>query len=714
MRISHVLLRNICQHRQREFDLSPGLNVFLGHNGSGKSNALKAIYAAVTNDWRRNAGPKETNIYQLAAANEPSAVEVTFEHHGAEYRVTRDLPTGQALKIPGETKMITRDALVNQQLMQILGVTPEILDNYIFVDQWAMFDFLTATDTERAKAFARLFGTLAAEEAWKTLGDKLNTIEVPQILADLEGQRDGLQQAQVRIDTLSQQLSRYANLPERPDSNSVDRQAVRDAHRRAGLAKDIVQCEERIAAATREHKAVSEERTQFQSDLEALTVARQGNQSSLDSARAALVNWNTLRTVQEARARLETQLEKHRSEEASHPKPNRCGNYVSDLDVDYNNRHDFLKGEIARAERFVRSFDSSAGCAECPTCFTPVANLQQAVDEAKAALPEMKKEYEEKHRWIDYSREIDRREREWITWLNSWKPRLAELEQQLAGLQTIERPVHDESVLNKVVTDARELEEAIQGTQKEIKAIDRQIGELAGGLDIERKALARYKAEISALVMVSPEALVTIEQRLAEEAQAFQDRARLRGELETERRYHQAFQDSITMLEGQRAEAERLKLLTQHLGEMRSVLHRDNLPRIVAQHFLRELQVETNEFLGLFEAPFRVEADDNLSFRALFHDGNNQPAARLSGGEKVVLALAFRLSVNSMFAQDVGLLCLDEPTVGLDEHNLGCLQTAMERLREITRARGLQVIMVTHERSLGHLFDKVIDFSEPA
>ena len=178
--------------------------------------------------------------------------------------------------------------------------------------------------------------------------------------------------------------------------------------------------------------------------------------------------------------------------------------------------------------------------------------------------------------------------------------------------------------------------------------------------------------------------------------------------------HRRAFEDSIAMLEASAAEGERVRRWVQHLGDVRAVLHRDSLPKVVAQHYLRELEIDTNAFLGVFDAPFRVETDAGLSFRALFHDGRDQPAGRLSGGEKVVLALAFRLSVNSMFAQDVGLLCLDEPTVGLDDHNLGCLRTALGRLKELSRARGLQVILVTHERSLGPLFDQVIDLSTVA
>jgi DNA repair exonuclease SbcCD ATPase subunit len=66
----------------------------------------------------------------------------------------------------------------------------------------------------------------------------------------------------------------------------------------------------------------------------------------------------------------------------------------------------------------------------------------------------------------------------------------------------------------------------------------------------------------------------------------------------------------------------------------------------------------------------------------------------------VLLGVSFRVAVNSMFASDLGLLVLDEPTAGLDKGNLACLQVAFERLRELSRSRGLQVVMITHEENL--------------
>ena len=712
MQILSVRFKNVCQMRDLAFTLSPGMNAFIGPNGSGKSNTLKGIYAALTNDWSRNAGSKEMNICQSAGPKEKSEIELVFQHHGATYRLLRQLrPNKQELIIPGEDP-ITRDALVNARVAQILGISTEILDHYVFIDQWAMFDFLTVTDTERAKAFARLFGTLEAERTWQAVGEVLNSIEVPQVLADLDNYRLELQQTLRRIDELDAQLAEFADLPERPDPNDdKDTRAIREAHRRRVLDNEIEQIERRLRILFQDLADKEQERVGFASDLENLRQAQCGGQEAVEAAKAALANWQVLKGVQQSRARIEQQLERVESEAVLKKKPSRCGLYVSDLDGPFHERHDFLEAEIARLEKFVKSFDPVTGVAECPTCYTPAVNLREAVEKAKRALPDLKKEYEDKHSRIEYSRRIDQEEREYYEWYAGWSQRVESLRKQVADLKTVPRPDHDEETLKQIVAEAMELDQAIKDVENELNGIDREIATLQGRVQSDERRLAEARAERDSLPVYSPEELASIEQRIAARAAAFETRARLRGERQSEQRHLKSLQDSIAMLEGRRAEADRVRNWVRHLTEIREVLHRDNLPRIVAQHYLRELQIDTNAFLDVFEAPFRVETDEKLSFRAVFHDGRNQPAARLSGGEKVVLALAFRLSVNSMFAQDVGLLCLDEPTVGLDEHNLSCLKTALERLKELTRSRGLQVILVTHERGIGHLFDKVIDMS---
>jgi exonuclease SbcC len=108
--------------------------------------------------------------------------------------------------------------------------------------------------------------------------------------------------------------------------------------------------------------------------------------------------------------------------------------------------------------------------------------------------------------------------------------------------------------------------------------------------------------------------------------------------------------------------------------------------------------------------PFNIKLEDDLSFTANF-GSHEVPATRLSGGQKIMLTIAYRLAINFTFATNLGLLCLDEPTVGLDDANLGALEKAFERLKQFSLANGVQIVVVTHEKGISHLFDHTIDLS---
>ena len=92
-----------------------------------------------------------------------------------------------------------------------------------------------------------------------------------------------------------------------------------------------------------------------------------------------------------------------------------------------------------------------------------------------------------------------------------------------------------------------------------------------------------------------------------------------------------------------------------------------------------------------------VSADGDLEARR--RDG--RPVPRLSGGQSAVLALAWRMAMSP------GLLCLDEPTYGLDDRRIAHLRDAVAAWRE--SGTGGQLIVVTHERRLVSAFDRVVE-----
>ena len=66
-----------------------------------------------------------------------------------------------------------------------------------------------------------------------------------------------------------------------------------------------------------------------------------------------------------------------------------------------------------------------------------------------------------------------------------------------------------------------------------------------------------------------------------------------------------------------------------------------------------------------------------------------------------------------MFAEEIGLLALDEPTASLDQPRIQALAPVLDKLRELSTAKGLQCLLVTHAASLSNLFESAIELEPP-
>ena len=90
----------------------------------------------------------------------------------------------------------------------------------------------------------------------------------------------------------------------------------------------------------------------------------------------------------------------------------------------------------------------------------------------------------------------------------------------------------------------------------------------------------------------------------------------------------------------------------------------------------------------------------------LFQDGYYQDLEYLSGGEKTSIALAYRLTLNSMMRQETdslksNLLILDEPTDGFSPSQLTKIRTILQELHS------QQIILVSHEKELETYVDNI-------
>ncbi|PIY89158.1 MAG: hypothetical protein COY74_06605, partial [Nitrosopumilales archaeon CG_4_10_14_0_8_um_filter_34_8] len=92
-------------------------------------------------------------------------------------------------------------------------------------------------------------------------------------------------------------------------------------------------------------------------------------------------------------------------------------------------------------------------------------------------------------------------------------------------------------------------------------------------------------------------------------------------------------------------------------------------------------------------------------------DGYEQEIGYLSGGEKTSIALAYRLTLNSLMRKETdsmksNLLILDEPTDGFSKNQLGKIREVLDELKSE------QIILVSHEKELETYVDNVFQISK--
>jgi len=121
------------------------------------------------------------------------------------------------------------------------------------------------------------------------------------------------------------------------------------------------------------------------------------------------------------------------------------------------------------------------------------------------------------------------------------------------------------------------------------------------------------------------------------------------------------------------------------------------------RHAFNELfQTWVGELMQETEYEARIDED----FRPIITmEDYEMPMNTLSGGERTTIALAYRLALNTLVKEALRLkshmLILDEPTEGFSKDQLHKLKDVFERVK------AKQVIIVSHERELENLADRI-------
>ena len=278
---------------------------------------------------------------------------------------------------------------------------------------------------------------------------------------------------------------------------------------------------------------------------------------------------------------------------------------------------------------------------------------------------------------------------------------------------------------------SRRLEES----QKSLAKIDRQYPSVVEEIAQKTKELKKYtsrKEELERLIKSGKNSIASMQKELnttewpkhpPERYQAGLDEIRdnlseissLDREIKTTQKSISGLRDQIkqheTDLESAKlvkSEFSGTKIHESRVSRIRDVFRHDGVSGLYVNSKMNQMSESINQYLQSFGAQYRVSVDKDHEFICDFGH-KKAPASDLSCGQKVTLSLAFRFAACEIFSTGVDLIVLDEPTTWLDRETILKFKDVIENISSLSDSQNLQVLTITHERSLVPYFRQVIE-----
>jgi DNA repair exonuclease SbcCD ATPase subunit len=718
MRINEVHLKNIGPHEEFHVELTSGLIGLLGPNGAGKSTLVNSIYAALTNDFSRFSNVK-ADIITNNSGKKQSYIRITGSHHNQAFDLTRWLRPNKNELVIGD-KVYTKATDVNKAIEEQLGISKLVIDKYVFVNQWEMFQFLSQTDSERAKTFQYLCGTETATKIHKICNDYVARQKGVEIVDNSVELEEAIEATQQQMDYHAGR-GRDAKKRILGDEQLADmKKLLKRAVQAEEAAEMIEETEERLGQAKHERKKSRVRRKtvleRVTKDKSELAFFDDEGKDTLLKSREIIENWVEYSGLGSQVTQLEEGLEALQAKYDELVEPTKDAlQYVATAHHEEMVRRkgelEFQQKQDAKLLDDINMDDpDEEGERYCPHCQQSVTvdhimTVQSSYNGRAAELKAIKSE-------LVYSKQFDADLEEFESNSTTLVDAMTKLEANLGEVQTKLKRCPDKAAHNTalaVVRKFEELEDRIVEGEEVIKTLDNKISKYDGRVETIEKQLSSLKDQVQdrptdeAVVKTSTRVEQHEEMVVAHKVavECFRDAKKNRGKL----------RGTLDQLKLRLKEKAKIRNLLETISEAGDVFHWNNLPKTVSQANLELLVDDINDNLQMFNNPFYVEADQDLTFKVYFPGKSPVKAKQLSGGQKVILAIAFRAALDRVFGHDVGMMFLDEPTAGLDADNVEFFHDALQQLAKKVHGNR-QLVVITHVQELGGVFDQLVEINK--
>jgi len=684
MKIESLRLENIRSHEKTVINFTDGFNCLVGGLGTGKSSVLYAIDFALFGE------PLGRSYdYLLREGEDRARVILKFSANGKEYAIIRALKRSgnriaqdmDQLRLFEDGELVAElksDAVV-EQLFSAIGIEKEIFRRLIWIRQEHLKDILNMTPGERQKNLDQLFRLSDYETAWSNLRSVMRWYESERSSLEKDPDVTRLEELKARYtEAVSDQKKKEAELEEvklklsetekRLEEITSRLQELENIRRRnEELRKKEAEIQARISAAEesrRMQKAGIDEQKKRIEELQHLLSSLKEQEDSQREKLGAIGLPKHL-TIEQLKAHAEILRDQ----------------ISTDL-----GREEVIRSEIKRAAQRISSLAEEN---RCPLC------LQDLRLEYKNSL--IKRLYDE---------------------ISEKKRRLKEFEENVRRLEEAHNLVTEViSNLQTIRTRMENLHEREKSEQKILADYHGRIRETVREITKLRQELAYVHSQIEEFDALKIEEIQKKRDTIFREYASLKSRAQSieAQKLEISKRIDD-LKERLEIAESKISRLEKVKKIIELIQEIRQS-YRSIQPKLRGEFIFyleRTVQQILDELSGADRSTIQIKMDENYTPIVKGASGYQRSVSNLSGGERTLLAFAYRLGVAQLLMQwrtghGLRILLLDEPTesLGREDGSIDRLAESLSRLKTIE-----QIIAVTHSEEFADKADHVIWLSK--
>jgi len=686
MKIEIVQLENIRSHVKSTVPFTRGFNCLVGGLGCGKSSVLYAVDFALFGE------PLGRSFeYLLREGAESGKVTVQFAQNGRTYKLIRGLKRrgkgiGQdfeELKLFEDETLIAsmKTEAIAEQFKAITGLDKELYREIVWVRQEHLKELLDATPRERQRRLDELFGLSDYETAWSNIAEYQREYEGEKRAYEKDPDVVGMEKLSTEYNRVTEEFT----LLEIELQNAIAKLA--------GAKRALEDADSKLKKL--------EEKKLFIEELRRKEAEVQANISNLKDASASLTQRiegkktivDNLRQRQNS-IDAQVNLYKGKLEEVGIA-ANQPAEALRSRLAAFDDQLSSLKAEQEATARNTQADQKRTASlsmeSRCPLCLQPLN------DEYKnGLLQRIQQENVERQKTIK------------------------QLQSEIEELQ------RRKTVANEAFSNLQTLTLRAEDLKTRLSEEDRNLSDLSTEFEEKRRLEADLLGQLEAIrVEIGRFEVSDLEAARVQREQAFRQYYLLESDLRTKENRKK---DLLTRLDETKERidhaqeklerVQKIARTVEVLGAIRDA-YRSIQPKLRSE-FVKVLRNFVQQVLdGLVggEAPLlNVIVDDTYTPYVKSESGTDREVSNLSGGERTLLAFAYRLGLGQLIMQSrtghgLSMLLLDEPTesLGREDGSIDRLAEAISRFKAIE-----QIIAVTHSEAFAEKAEHVIIIEKEA